>query len=421
MMVIFMSVYGIVDGFFVSNFVGKTPFAAVNLIMPFPFILGAFGAMFGTGGSALVAKTMGEGERDKANRIFSLLVYTCIIVSVVMAVTGIVFMRQVAQLFGAEGEMLEYCVVYGRILMAALPGFMLQNMFQSFFITAERPDLGFKLTVVAGVANMVMDALFIAVWNGGVVGAALATGISQCIGGIFPLVYFAKKNSSALRLTGTRFDGKALFKSCTNGASEFVTSISLSVVSIFYNFQLIRFAGEDGVAAYGVIMYVCLIFIGIMLGYAMGTAPIFSYDYGAGNDEELKNVFRKSMILVLGAGVVLSTIAVLSASPFARIFVGYDPALTELTTRAFRLFSVSFLFSGFGIFGSSFFTALNNGAVSALISFLRTLLFQIITILILPEIWGLDGVWYAISVAEAAAAVVSVFFIIKYRKVYHYS
>jgi len=317
--------------------------------------------------------------------------------------------------------MLEYCVIYGRTLMLALPAFMLQKMFQSFFITAERPDLGFKLTVVAGVANMILDALFIAVLNGGVVGAALATGLSQCIGGILPVFYFAGKNSSALRLTGARYDGKALFKTCTNGASEFVTSISLSVVSIFYNFQLIRFAGENGVAAYGVIMYVCFIFIGIMLGYAMGTAPIFSYNYGAQNNGELKNVFRKSMVLVLWSGIVLTITAVISASLLARIFVGYDPALTEMTTRAFRLYSISFLFSGFGIFGSSLFTALNNGKVSAMISFLRTLLFQIATILVMPQIWGLDGVWYAISAAEAAAVVVTMYFIIKYREIYHYA
>lgn len=419
-MMIFTSIYGVVDGFFISNFVGKTPFAAVNLIMPFAMIMGALGFMLGTGGSALVAKTLGEGDREKANRIFSLLVYTGILSGVVLAAAGIIFTERIAIFLGAEGEMIGYCVVYGRILLTALPAFMLQNMFQSFLITAEKPGLGLALTVAAGVTNMVLDALFMAVFRWGVPGAALATALSQCVGGIAPAIYFFRENNSSLRLTGTVFDGTALFKACTNGSSELVTNISMSVVSILYNFQLMKYAGENGVAAYGVIMYVNFIFIAIFIGYSIGTAPIIGYNFGAQNKEELKNLFKKSMILVSAAGIVLTAAAVALSGPLSALFVGYDRELFEMTKRGFCIYSLSFLLCGYSIFGSSLFTALNDGVVSALISFLRTLVFQMLAILVMPAVWGLDGIWYSVAAAEVAAVVLTFTFIWKFRKKYQY-
>ena len=419
-MMIFTSIYGVVDGFFISNYVGKIPFAAVNLIMPFLMILGALGFMFGTGGSALVAKTLGEGNREKANQIFSLLVYVGIITGCILTVLGIIFLEPISIWLGAEGEMLTYCVIYGRIILIALPAFMLQNMFQSFLVTAEKPGLGLALTLIAGVTNMILDALFMAVFEWGTVGAAAATAISQAVGGLVPFLYFLRPNKSLLRLTKAPFDGKALFKTCTNGLSELVTNISMSVVSMLYNFQLLKYAGENGVAAYGVIMYVNFIFVAIFIGYSIGTAPIIGFHYGAGNDSELRSIFKKSMKLLLVAGIVLTVAGILLSRALSELFVGYDQALCEMTVKGFRIYSITFLFCGFNIFGSSLFTALNNGLVSAVISFLRTLLFQVAAILVMPLIWGLDGIWYSVAVAEVVALVLTLVFVIKLRGKYHY-
>ena len=419
-MMIFTSIYSVVDGFFVSNFVGKTPFAAVNLIFPVLMIMGALGFMLGTGGSALVARLLGQQQPDKARQTFSLLTYVGVVLGILLAVLGIVWMRPIAVFLGAEGELVELCCIYARILLLALPGFMLQNMFQSFLITAERPRLGLAVTVIAGVANMVLDALFIAVLNMGIAGAAAATAISQMLGGVIPLVYFLLPNSSTLRLVRCRFDGKALLKALTNGASEFVTNISMSVVAVLYNFQLMHYAGEDGIAAYGVIMYVSFVFVAIFLGYAIGVSPLVGYHYGAENHSEMHNLFKKSMAFLTVSGLMLTLTAVALAGPLSRIFVGYDANLYALTTHAFRLYAVSFFFCGFGIFGSALFTALNNGAVSAAISFLRTLVFQSLSVLLLPMFWGIEGVWYAIIVAETASAALSLAFLLKGRQIYHY-
>lgn len=419
-MMIFTSIYGVVDGFFVSNFVGKTPFAAVNFIMPFLMILGAIGFMFGTGGSALVSKTMGEGNPEKAKRIFSLLIYVSTACAVVIAVVGIALLRPLASLLGAEGEMLENCVRYGRIILIALPAYILQFEFQSFFVTAEKPQLGLAFTVAAGVTNMVLDALLVAVFPLGLEGAAAATAISQAVGGIAPLIYFARPNKSLLRLTKTRFDGKILLKTCTNGSSELMSNISMSLVGMLYNVQLMKYAGEDGVAAYGVLMYVNMIFLAAFIGYSVGTAPVIGYHYGAQNHAELKSLLSKSVRIISFFAVCMFALAEILARPLASIFVGYDAGLTELTVRAFLIFSFAFLFAGFSIFGSSFFTALNNGLISAAISFLRTLVFQIAAVLILPLIFDIDGIWYSIVVAEVVSVIVTVIFIFTKRKKYGY-
>jgi len=419
-MMIFTSIYGVVDGFFVSNFVGKTPFAAVNFIMPFLMILGAIGFMFGTGGSALVSKTMGEGNPEKAKRIFSLLIYVSTACAVVIAVVGIALLRPLASLLGAEGEMLENCVRYGRIILIALPAYILQFEFQSFFVTAEKPQLGLAFTVAAGVTNMVLDALLVAVFPLGLEGAAAATAISQAVGGIAPLIYFARPNNSLLRLTKTRFDGKILLKTCTNGSSELMSNISMSLVGMLYNVQLMKYAGEDGVAAYGVLMYVNMIFLAAFIGYSVGTAPVIGYHYGAQNHAELKSLLSKSVRIISFFAVCMFALAEILARPLASIFVGYDAGLTELTVRAFSIFSFAFLFAGFSIFGSSFFTALNNGLISAAISFLRTLVFQIAAVLILPLIFDIDGIWYSIVVAEVVSVIVTVIFIFAKRKKYGY-
>lgn len=419
-MMVFTSIYGVVDGLFVSNFVGKTPFAAINLVMPFVMVIGGMGFMVGTGGTALVSKVLGMGDKKLANRYFSMMVWLVLLMSAVLSVVGIVFMRPVSYFLGATDAMIEDCVLYGRIVIGFTFSFMLQNLFQSFLIAAEKPKLGLAVTVAAGVTNMVLDALFIAVFRWGVAGAAIATGISQCIGGILPLLYFVFSKESILHFSFTRLELRPVLAACTNGSSELMSNISSSIVSMLYNFQLMRYIGEDGVSAYGVLMYVQFIFVAIFIGYSIGTAPVIGYHYGAQNYAELKNMRVKSTILMGIGGAVLSVLAILLSTPLAKLFVGYDQGLCDLTIHAFRIFSVAFLFAGFNIFSSSFFTALNNGAVSAAISFLRTLVFQMAAVLLLPLIFDVDGIWYAIVVAEICAFFISLTFLILKRKKYQY-
>lgn len=419
-MMLCTSIYGIVDGFFVSNYVGKTAFAAVNLIMPFLMILACFGFMIGTGGSALVGKTLGEGKREKANRYFTMMVCLTLTLGVIMSVLGIVFMRPISYMLGASEEMIGDCVLYGRIINGFNWAFMLQYLFQSFFVTAEKPQLGFIVTIAAGVTNMVLDALFVAVFHWGIAGAAWASIIGQCVGGILPLIYFLRPNGSLLRLVKTRIEARVLVKACLNGSSELMTSISASFVGMLYNFQLLKYAGENGVAAYGVVMYTQMIFAAIFLGYTVGTAPIISYHYGAGHHDELKNMLKKSLVVMAGGGVAMLALAWTLAGPLAGMFVGYDPDLREITKGALTIYACAFLLFGFNIFASAFFTALNNGGVSAAISFLRTLVFQTLAVLILPVLLGLEGIWWAVTAAEGLALVVSAAFIVGKRKQYRY-
>lgn len=420
-MMVFTSIYGVVDGFFVSNFVGKTAFASINLVMPFLMILGGVGFMIGTGGSALVAKHLGEKNEALARRVFSMMIYLTIILGVIVSVLGFVFADKVAVLLGAEADMVENCVLYARTCLVFNTMFMLQNVFQSFLVTAERPKLGLIVIVAAGLTNMGLDALFIAVFRWEVVGAAAATGLSQTVGGLLPLLFFMKKdNGSVLRLVRTRLELRPILKACANGSSELMTNISSSVVSMLYNFQLLELAGQNGVSAYGVLMYVQFIFAAVFIGYSIGTAPITGYNFGAQNHAELKNILKKSVSTMLITGAVMVGLAQALAAPLAHIFVGYDAELFEMTKHAFQLFSFAFLLSGFNIWCSSFFTALNNGAVSAAVSFLRTLVFQLAAVLILPEVWGLDGVWLSVVFAEVCAFVISVIFLLAKRKKYQY-
>ncbi len=419
-MMIFTSIYSVVDGIFVSNFVGSAPFAALNLIFPAVMMLGAVGFMIGTGGSALVAKTLGEGKSEQANRYFSMLILCVVISGLALTVLGLLAVRRVAMLLGATGTMLEDCVLYGGILLLGNVAFMLQNSFQSFLVVAERPQLGLGISILAGVTNMVSDFLLIYVFRLGLAGAAWATVLSQVVGGIVPLIFFLRKNSTPLRLVRCRFDGRALWKSCMNGSSEMLSNLSMSLVNMLYNMQLMKYAGSDGVAAYGIIMYISFVFVATFLGYSIGVSPIVSYHYGAGHKGELKSLFQKSLVLVIVSSVVLTGVAEGLSGVLAGIFVSYDKELLAMTTTAIRLYGISFLVNGINIFGSAFFTALNNGAVSALISFLRTLLFQVATILIMPLIWGLNGIWLAIVAAELLALVVTAVCFAVNRKKYQY-
>lgn len=420
-MMIFTSIYGVVDGLFISNFVGKTAFAAVNLIYPYLMLLGCLGFVVGTGGSALVSKTMGEGDSRRANQYFSMLVWVTAIAGIAVSAAGFLTLRPVSILLGAQGDMVDQCVLYGGIIMSVQTAFILQNAFQSFFVTAERPQLGLAVSVAAGVTNIVLDALLVGALRWGLAGAAAATALSEVVGGVVPLIYFLCPNSTRLRLTRARVDVRALWRVLTNGSSELMTNVSMSLVNMLYNLQLVRLAGEDGIAAYGVIMYVNFVFAAIFLGYAVGSAPIISYHYGAEHHGELKNLLEKSLRLVAAAGAAMLVVAYTAAPALSGVFVGYDQGLREMTRRAMQLYAVSYLLAGFNIFASSFFTALNDGPVSAALAFLRTLVFQTSAVLLLPLVLELDGVWLAITVAEALALAVSVGFLVGKRKIYHYA
>lgn len=419
-MMVFTSIYGVVDGLFVSNFAGKTAFASINLIMPFLIILGAMGFMLGTGGTALVSRVLGEGDKERANEYFSMITLFGILLGVILTVVGVLAMRPMAILLGATEAMVDDCVLYGRIVVCFLTSFMLQNMFQSFLIAAERPKFGLLITLAAGVTNMVLDALFVGVFRWGIAGAAIATGISQTVGGVVPLMYFLFSKSSPLRLRWTKFEAQPLLRSCANGSSELMSNISGSLIGMLYNAQLMRFLGEDGVATYGVLMYVQFIFVAIDIGYSIGCAPIISYHYGAQNHPELRNLLTKGLKVMGILGIVMTIAAISLSGTLANIFVGYDATLCELTRHAFHLFSFAFLLAGFNIFLSSFFTALNNGGVSAAISFLRTLVFQAASVILLPMALDVDGLWWAASAAEVLAFVVSIGFLLALKGKYHY-
>ncbi len=419
-MLIVTSIYSVVDGLFVSNFVGKTPFTALNFIFPLLMILSGVGFMFGTGGGALIAKTLGEGHHRKANDIFSMVVYGALICGIVLMFFGIGIVRQVAVFFGAEGQLLEDSVIYARVYLIGLPGCVLQYAFQNLCATAGKPKLGLYVTIAAGVTNVVLDALFVACFSWGLAGAAAASAMSQYIGGFIPVLYFARKNTSLFRLGKCSMDWKEMRKVCTNGASELLNNISMSITNMLYNIQLLRYIGEDGIAAYGVLMYVNLIFLAIFIGYSVGSAPVISYHYGAENHSELKSLLRKSMVILGISAIGMFLASEFLAKPLSLMFAGYDAQLLDITLRGFFIYSFSFLFSGFAIFGSSFFTALNDGLTSAILSFLRTLVFQTVTVLLLPIFLEMDGIWISIVAAELMATIVTVIFLAAKKKRYDY-
>lgn len=421
LMMVFTSIYGVIDGLFISNYVGDTAFAAVNLIMPVLMILGSIGFMLGTGGTAIVSRLLGEGDRERANRYFSLFIYATAISGVFFAVLGEILIPYIPRWLNADEDMYDYCVLYGRIILGAMPFFMLQNVFQAFFTTAEKPMLGFIVTAAAGCTNILLDGLLVGLADTGVAGAAIATFASQLIGSVLPIIYFAMKNKSLLRLGKPKFKGKVLLNACTNGSSEFVNNVSSSIVSIVFNFQLMRLVGKNGVSAYGVLMYVNFIYIAIFIGYAIGTAPLIGYNYGAGNREELKNIFLKSMVMMTVFGVLMTSLALGLARPISKLFVGYNQELYEMTVHAFYICSFLFMFAGFSIFCSSMFTAFGNGLISALISFLRTIVFQIAAVLILPIFFGLTGVWVSTLVSDVLAMITSMIFVFAKRKNYGYA
>lgn len=419
-MMIFTSIYSMVDGFFVSNYVGAVPFASLNLVMPFIMVLSAVGFMFGTGGTALVSMTLGMGKPEKANEIFSLLTYILIACGILLGFLGFLIAPQVSGLLGATEEMLPYAILYIRINMIGIPFFMLQHMFQSFLITAERPKMGLIVTVLAGCTNIVLDWLFVGVLGFGLGGAAAATVLSQMVGGAIPLVFFLLPNSTILHLGKTHMDGSAVLKTCSNGASEFLSNCATSIVGMLYNLQLMRYLGANGVAAYGVIMYVNFIFVGIYFGYTMGLAPVIGYHYGARNTKELRNLFRSSMRMLLFASLVLTALSELLSVFLVNIFVGYDADLSALTVHAFRIYTIAFLFMGFNIFGSGFFTALNNGKISAFLSVVRSLVLQLITIYLLPLLFGADGLWFVIVFSDGISLILTIWMLARYQKVYRY-
>lgn len=420
MMLIVTSLYWVVDGYFVSNFAGKTAFASENFIMPIIMILGCVGFMFGTGGGALIAKTMGEGKPERANEIFSMVVAASAICGLFFTALGLLLVRPIAAMMGAEGEMLEGCVLYGRIVLLGLPFYVLQYEFQCLFPTAGKHKLGLYVTLLSGVVNVILDAVLVGAMGTGLVGAAAATAFSQIVGSIIPVIYFLRENTSYLRLIKFKFDFKALGRVCTNGISELMGEISFSLVSVIFNIQLMKYIGENGVAAYGILMYVGYIFVAVFIGYAVGVAPAVGYNFGAQNHAELQNLLKRSFIIIGGFAVILCVLGELMAVPWTMLFAGYDADLMALTVHAFRIFSLTYLLSGFAIFGSSFFTALNDGLTSAAISFLRALVFECIAVLVLPLIIGAEGIWLSMIVADIMAVITTLIFLFAKRKKYNY-
>ena len=420
-MMIFTSLYEVVDGFFVSNFVGKTALAAVNLAWPVVMILATIGLMTGTGGSALVAKTRGEGDDEKANRYFSMLVIFTIVFAAVLAVIGQLILVPLLEVFGAQGALLDESVIYGRWVLLALPFYALQFAFQIFYSTAGKPNYGFYVIVAAGVVNVVLDWLFICVFGWGIAGGAIATALGQVVGGLIPLVYFLRKhNSSLLRLARTRLEWRPIGRSCLNGCSELVSNIAMSLTTMLYNFQLMRYIGEDGVAAFSVIGYTAMIFAAIFMGYALGSSPLMSYQYGARNRKEMRSILLKSLGFIAAASVFMFLAAECLAGPLSAIFVSYDAALLEFTVNAYQIYAFAFLIMGIPIYASALFTSLGNGIVSAIIAFLRTLVFECGAVLLLPLVLGIDGIWLSVTVGELAAAILSICFMVAFRKRYGY-
>ena len=417
---LFASLYIVADGFFVANFAGKTEFAAVNLIMPVLNIMGTIGYMFGVGGSALIARTLGEEKHERANRLFSLIVLFSSCLAVLMMVPGFIFMPRIAALLGAEGQLLENSTLYGRIFILALPAWIWVYEFQLFFVTAEKPGLGLAVTVCAGLCNVALDALFIIVFKWGLAGAAAASALTQFVGGVIPIIYFSRRNNSLLRLVKPIWDGRAIVKCCTNGSSEFMAEAAASLVGTVYNMQLLRYAGEDGVVIYGLLMYVSLIFTAIFVGYSNGVGPVISFQYGAQNHGEMKNLRKRSLTIIAITSAVMFTSSEILAQPFSALFLKGAENLLPDAIHAFRIVSVAYLFTGMAVFCSAFFTALNNGQISALISFLRTFVFELGAVLLLPLLLGVNGIWYSVVFAELMAAVTGTIFMFALRKRYHY-
>ena len=422
LMMLITSVYGIVDGLFVSNFAGTTAFAAINLVWPAIMLMGALGLLFGTGGSALVAMIIGQGDRERANCAFTMIVRFMLMLGLLMTVLFFLFARPIVILLGAEGELIHLCALYGRILVLVMPLFMCQMAFQSFYMTAEIPQLGTKLTIICGVINITLDALFIVGFGWGVVGAAIASAAGMAVGGLYPLYYFTSKqrNKTKLKFTRTRTEWNYVGRTCTNGLSEYVGNISLSIVSMCYNLQLMRLIGESGVAVYGILLYIGFIYASVFIGFNLTISPVISYNYGAQNLSELKSLLRKSLILLFVAGSILTVLSEVLSGPMAGMFVSYDPQLKALTARAICIYMLSFMICGLNMFVSAFFTALNNGLVSAVAAFTRTLIFELGAIFILPLFLGLDGVWLAVDVADVLALIMSAILLTAFRKRYNY-
>ena len=421
LMMIIVSVYSIVDGYFISNWAGSDAFAGMNLIWPPIAVVGAIGLMVGTGGSALVSKTFGEGHPEEARRIFTMMIRLTVIAGVILGTICFILMPWLAKVLGADEAMIPHAILYGRILIIVLPAYMLQMAFQPFFMVAERPHFGTALSILSGVTNIILDALFVAVFSWGLTGAALASCAGILLNAGIPIWFFSsKRNKTQLCFVPTRLDWKKILKSCSNGISEFVGSIALSVVSMCYNWQLMRYIGANGVSAYGIIMYLGFIFAAIFIGYNMGVSQIIAYNYGAGNKPELRSLLKKSLVIIGLVGVVITALAELSADVIADIFVGYDAELRDLTAYATRVYMLSFLICGFNMFCSAWFTSLNNGIISAIGAFVRTLVFEFACVFILPMLFGIEGIWVAVNVAELLSLFLTISLIIGFRKRYGY-
>ena len=426
LMMLITSIYWIVDGFFISNYVGPSAFAGVNLIFPVVMIVACIGFMFGSGGAALVSKKLGEGDSDGANKTFSLITYVTLGTGLILSLIFFFLVRPIAMGFAsinqveASEAMIDSAEVYGRIMVGGVFLYIMQGYFHSFFSVNEKSSLGFLFTLISGLTNMLLDYLLIGVFRAGVVGAACASLSGMFISAVGPFLYFRFGKNNLIKLGKPRWNLNEITQSIANGSSEFVSNVSGSIVTIVFNVQLLKYIGEVGVSAYGIIGYVCFVFFAIFIGYSIGIAPVIGYNYGAKNPVELTNVLRKSFVIISVSGVAMTLLSAGLADPITRIFSAGVGELHTLGVRAMRIFSICYLMAGFSMFGSSFFTALNNGLISALISFCRTLVFQLGSVFVLPLIVGVDGIWFSIIVAEFLSMVMTIIFISARRRKYGY-
>ena len=419
-MMLFTSMYGVVDGLYLSHFSGKEAFAAITLIIPLPLLIGAWAYMIGAGGSAVIAKAIASDRQKDANEYFSFLVLISVLGSILLAGIGEIFLEPCAKLLGANDEMLPFCMTYGRILIAAVPLYVLQNVFQSFLTVAEHPKIGLAINLVSAFLNMALNFVFIRITNEVVTAVALATVVSQFVGGITPFVFFVRSKSTTLRFGRPHMPMSLLGPVFANGVSEFVSEIFHPLASVMYNYKLMELTGLNGVAAYGVLMNVGFLFGSVFLGFAVGSAPLFTYKYEREDHDELHSLFIKSTISVVLMGFLLYGVACMIEGPFAAEFFGGDELLITMTEEAFALHSLSYMVMGLAVFASAFFTAIHDSRVSFLISFLRTLLFEVLAILLLPMLFDLNGVWAASLTSEVLTLLVTVGLLISKKEKYQY-
>ncbi len=419
-MMIVLSMYIIVDGMFVARFIGTTALSAINMFYPAICFEMALGIMIATGGSAIAAKKLGEGKQKEAQNNLSFLMVVEGSFGIVIAVVGNLFTAEIVSFLGASAAQAPLSITYAKIIFSFAPAFFLQTAFQTFFVTAGKPALGLIVTILGGVANILLDYIFMAPLRLGVTGAAIATGIGYCIPAMVGVIFFLKAKTNPFHFVRPRFDGKVLLQACANGSSEMVTNLSNAVTTFLFNFTLLQFYGEDGVASITIILYFQYLFTALYFGYSNGIAPIISYKYGNDDRKQLQALFKNSVLFLIISSIAANVLLHFTISKLLTIFTAENSPVYQITLHGFSIYSMAFMIMGLGIFSSAMFTAFSDGITSAIISFSRTFLFIVGAILLLPAILGERGVWLAVPIAEAFGFLISILYLIGKKQKFHY-